>query len=283
MHGVMQHQRLQRSCGFTLSHLIYQIFKIKESETGASEEKIDRTLFFVYNLYIIHKQNENKNVLGSSCILGKWEEIQKEKIKMIRILVVEDDEKLNQIVCTYLNDSGFQAKGCLSAAAAYEEMYHTVYQPIISDIPILFMSAKDDLPSKRKGFQLGIDDYMVKPIELDELLLRVRALLRRANIEMERKITVGNLILDADAMSAEIDGEEISLTTREFNIIYKLLSYPKKTFSRAQLMDEFWGVETDTSLRAVDVYVTKLRDKLSACDGFKIVTVRGLGYKVVLQ
>ena len=222
----MQHQRLQRSCGFTLSHLIYQIFKIKESETGASEEKIDRTLFFVYNLYIIHKQNENKNVLGSSCILGKWEEIQKEKIKMIRILVVEDDEKLNQIVCTYLNDSGFQAKGCLSAAAAYEEMYHTVYQLIISDImmpeidgfefagtvrrinetiPILFMSAKDDLPSKRKGFQLGIDDYMVKPIELDELLLRVRALLRRANIEMERKITVGNLILDADAMSAEIE------------------------------------------------------------------------------
>ena len=183
-------------------------------------------------------------------------------------------------------------------------MYHTVYQLIISDImmpeidgfefagtvrrinetiPILFMSAKDDLPSKRKGFQLGIDDYMVKPIELDELLLRVRALLRRANIEMERKITVGNLILDADAMSAEIDGEEISLTTREFNIIYKLLSYSKKTFSRAQLMDEFWGVETDTSLRAVDVYVTKLRDKLSACDGFKIVTVRGLGYKVVLQ
>ena len=223
---------------------------------------------------------------------------------MIRILVVEDDEKLNQIVCTYLNDRGFQAKGCLSAAASYEEMYHTVYQLIISDImmpeidgfefagtvrrinetiPILFMSAKDDQPSKRKGFQLGIDDYMVKPIELDELLLRVRALLRRANIEMERKITVGNLILDADAMSAEIDGEEISLTTREFNIIYKLLSYPKKTFSRAQLMDEFWGVETDTSLRAVDVYVTKLRDKLSACDGFKIVTVRGLGYKVVLQ
>ncbi|MBS6561430.1 MAG: response regulator transcription factor, partial [Clostridiales bacterium] len=111
----------------------------------------------------------------------------------------------------------------------------------------------------------------------------VRALLRRANIEMERKITVGNLVLDADGMSAEIDGEEISLTTREFNIIYKLLSYPKKTFSRAQLMDEFWGIDSDTSLRAVDVYVTKLRDKLSMCDGFKIVTVRGLGYKVVLQ
>ncbi len=223
---------------------------------------------------------------------------------MIHILVVEDDIKLNQIVCTYLNDSGFQTKGCLSANEAYEEMYNNLYELIISDImmpeidgfefartvrqvnktiPILFMSAKDDLPSKQKGFHLGIDDYMVKPIELDELLLRVRALLRRANIEMERKITVGNLVLDADGMSAEIDGEEINLTTREFNIIYKLLSYPKKTFSRAQLMDEFWGIDSDTSLRAVDVYVTKLRDKLSMCDGFKIVTVRGLGYKVVLQ
>ena len=223
---------------------------------------------------------------------------------MINILVVEDDAKLNQIVCTYLNDNGFHTKGCLDAKEAYDEMYNNLYELIISDImmpeidgfefaqtvrqvnrtiPILFMSAKDDLPSKQKGFQLGIDDYMVKPIELDELLLRVRALLRRANIEMERKIIVGNLVLDADGMSAEIDGEEIGLTTREFNIIYKLLSYPKKTFSRAQLMDEFWGVESDTSLRAVDVYVTKLRDKLSACDRFQIVTVRGLGYKAVLK
>ena len=223
---------------------------------------------------------------------------------MINILVVEDDRKLNQIVCTYLNDSGFHAKGCLNAREAYDEMYNSLYELIISDImmaeidgfefaqairrvnktiPILFMSARDDLPAKQKGFQLGIDDYMVKPIELDELLLRVRALLRRANIEVERKITVGNLVLDADGMSAEIDGEEVSLTTREFNIIYKLLSYPKKTFSRAQLMDEFWGVDSDTSLRAVDVYVTKLRDKLSDCDGFQIVTVRGLGYKAVLK
>lgn len=223
---------------------------------------------------------------------------------MIHILVVEDDSKLNQAVCAYLNDSGFQAKGCPGAKEAYDELYNNLYELIISDImmpeidgfefarairkvdrtiPILFMSAKDDLPSKQKGFQLGIDDYMVKPVDLDELILRVRALLRRANIEMERKITVGNLVLDADGMSAEIDGEEIALTTREFNIIYKLLSYPKKTFSRAQLMDEFWGVESDTSLRAVDVYVTKLRDKLSACDGFQIVTVRGLGYKAVLR
>lgn len=222
---------------------------------------------------------------------------------MINILVVEDDAELNRIVCTYLNDSGFQAKGCLNANAAYEEMYNNIYELIVSDImmpeidgfefartvrqvnrtiPILFMSAKDDLPSKQKGFQLGIDDYMVKPIVLDELLLRLRALLRRANIEMERKLTIGNLTLDADAVTATIGEEEITVTTREFNILYKLLSYPKKTFSRAQLMDEFWGIDTDTSLRAVDVYVTKLRDKFSVCDGFKIVTVRGIGYKAVL-
>ncbi len=194
---------------------------------------------------------------------------------MIKILVLDDDQRLNQAVCTYLNDSGFQAKGCLNAREAYDEMYHNLYQLIISDImmpevdgfefaehvrkvnqhiPILFMSAKDDLPSKQKGFRLGIDDYMVKPIELDELLLRVRALLRRANIEMERKLAVGNLKMDADAMAAVADGNEIPMTTREFNILYKLMSYPNKTFSRAQLMDEFWGIETETSLRAVDVY-----------------------------
>lgn len=222
---------------------------------------------------------------------------------MIHILVLEDDAKLNQAVCTYLNDSGFSAKGCLSANAAYDELYNHLYDLIVSDImmpevdgfefaesvrqvnktiPILFMSAKDDLPSKQKGFLLGIDDYMVKPIELDELLLRIRALLRRANIEMERKLTVGNLTLDADAVTATVAGEEVPVTTREFNILYKLLSYPNKTFSRAQLMDEFWGVESETSLRAVDVYITKLRDKFSGCDGFEIKTVRGLGYKAVL-
>ena len=223
---------------------------------------------------------------------------------MIRILVLEDDIKLNQIVCTYLSDSGFYAKGCPNANAAYDEMYNNLYDLIVSDImmpeidgfefaqtvrlvnkriPILFMSARDDLPAKRKGFQLGVDDYMVKPIELDELLLRVRALLRRANIETDRKIVVGNLELDADGMTATVDTEEIPITTREFNILYKLLSYPKKTFSRAQLMDEFWGIDSETSLRAVDVYVVKLREKFSSCDGFKIVTVRGLGYKAVLQ
>lgn len=223
---------------------------------------------------------------------------------MIHILVLEDDAKLNQLVCTYLNDSGFTAKGCLNAKDAYDELYNSLYDLIISDImmpdidgfefartvrqvneriPILFMSARDDLPAKQKGFQLGIDDYMVKPIDFEELLLRVRALLRRSNIEAERKITVGNLTLDADGLTAEVNGEEVPVTTREFNILYKLLSYPKKTFSRAQLMDEFWGVDSDTSLRSVDVYITKLRDKFSGCDGFEIKTVRGLGYKAVLK
>lgn len=222
---------------------------------------------------------------------------------MIHILVVDDDKNLNQTVCTYLNDCGFEAKGVLSVNEAYDEMYNNLYELIISDImmpeidgfefaetvrqvnkqiPILFMSAKDDLPSKRKGFLVGIDDYMVKPVELAELEMRVRALLRRTNIEMERRLIVGNLEMDADGMTATIDGEEIPVTTREFNILYKLLSYPKKTLTRAQLMDEFWGLDSGTSLRAVDVYVTKLRDKFSTCDGFEIKTVRGLGYKAVL-
>ena len=179
---------------------------------------------------------------------------------MIHILVVDDDEKLNKTVCMYLNDCGFETMGVLNAQQAYDALYGNLFDLIITDImmpqvdgfefahtvrevnhriPILFMSAKDDLPSKQKGFRLGIDDYMVKPVELAELEMRVRVLLRRANIEAERKLTVGNLVMDADAMSAEIDGEEIPTTTREFNILYKLLSYPKKTFTRAQLMDEF--------------------------------------------
>ena len=223
---------------------------------------------------------------------------------MIRILVVDDDPKLNQAACTYLNDSGYTAKGCLSAEAAYDAIYSQLYDLIISDImmpgtdgfefarsvrslnrtiPILFMSARDDLPAKQKGFDLGIDDYMVKPIDFSELLMRVRALLRRANIEASRKLSAGGLLLDADALTASLDGAEISVTTREFNILYKLLSYPNRTFSRSQLMDEFWGLESDTGLRAVDVYITKLRDKFSACPDFEIKTVRGLGYKAVLK
>lgn len=223
---------------------------------------------------------------------------------MIHILVVDDDIKLNQVLCTYLRANGFDAKGCLRASETYDEMYNRFYELIISDImmpdidgfefartvreineniPLLFMSARDDISAKREGFSIGIDDYIVKPFDLDELLFRIQALLRRANIEQDRKLFAGNLTLDADAMTATIDNNEIQLTTREFNIIYKLLSYPNKTFSRAHLMDEFWGMDTDASLRAVDVYITKLRSKLAECDGFTISTVRGLGYKAVIK
>ncbi len=224
---------------------------------------------------------------------------------MFRILVVEDDKELNKAVCSYLNRNGYEAIGCLSANEAYDTMYGgNLIDLIISDImmpdvdgfefaetvreqnqniPILFMTARDDFAAKQRGFKVGIDDYMVKPIDLDELLLHIGALMRRANIANSRKLTVGSLVLDADERSATLGDEEIPLTVREFNLLYKLLSYPKKTFTRQQLMDEFWDMASGTSSRTVDVYMTKLRDKFSECDDFEIVTVHGLGYKAVLK
>lgn len=223
---------------------------------------------------------------------------------MFKILVVEDDKDLNQTVCMYLNKNGYEAIGCLSANDAYNEMYGNLFDMIISDImmpqidgyefaktvremnqdiPILFMTAREDFESKRKGFGVGIDDYMVKPIDLNELLLRIEALLRRAKIATNRKLSVGSTVLDVEEHSAYIGEEEVSLTVREFKILYKLLSYPKKTFTRSQLMDEFWDVETASGPRVVDVYMTKLRDKFRGCEDFEIVTVHGLGYKAVIK
>jgi DNA-binding response OmpR family regulator len=223
---------------------------------------------------------------------------------MITILVVEDDPKLNKIVCVFLNGQGFRTIGCLSAMEAFDTMIDVKADLIISDImmpdvdgfklaslvreqnkiiPILFMSARDDISSKEKGFRIGIDDYMVKPVDMDELMLRVGALLRRANIANEKKLSVGSLTLNADEMTACLDGKEIPLTVKEFQVLFKLLSYPKKTFTRNQLMDEFWGIETGTTPRSVDVYITKLREKFAHCKDFEIVTVHGLGYKAVLK
>lgn len=223
---------------------------------------------------------------------------------MFKILVVEDDKNLNKSVCSFLNHNGYEAVACFHAYSAYDELESQIFDLIISDImmpdvdgfefaisvrelneniPILFMTAKDDLASKKRGFRIGVDDYMVKPIELDELLLRVGALLRRAKIATSKKIEVGSFMMDVDEHTVYLDEEEISLTNREFNILYKLLSYPKKTFTRTQLMDEFWDVNTDTAPRAVDVYMTKLRGKLAECKDFEIVTVHGLGYKAVLK
>lgn len=224
---------------------------------------------------------------------------------MFQVLVVEDDQELNRTVCAYLNQNGYQALGCLDANAAYDAMYGgTLFDLIISDImmlgvdgfafartvrelnqeiPILFMTARDDFASKQRGFQAGIDDYMVKPIDLDELLLRMEALLRRARIASSKKLTVGGLTLDAEEHTAYLNGEEIPLTVREFNLIYKLLSYPKKTFTRSQLMDEFWDSASTSGPRTVDVYMVKLREKFADCTDFEIVTVHGLGYKAVLK
>ena len=223
---------------------------------------------------------------------------------MLKILVVEDDKDLNRTVCSFLSQNGYETVGCLNANDAYDAMYENMFDLIISDImmpgidgfefaktvralnneiPILFMTAKDDIISKQRGYRVGIDDYMVKPVDFAELLLRVGALLRRYRIATSHRLEIGTFVMDMDEHTATLNGEEIPLTIREFNLLYKLLSYPKKTFSRQQLMDEFWDVDTTSGIRTVDVYMTKLRSKLSECEDFEIQTVHGLGYKAVLK
>jgi len=223
---------------------------------------------------------------------------------MFKILVVEDNKDLSKTVCSFLNHSGYEAIGCLNVTDAYDALAENVFDLIVSDImmpgidgfefassvrelnediPILFMTARDDIASKQKGFRIGVDDYMVKPIDFDELFLRIGALLRRAKIAANRKLEIGKFVMDADEHTAYLGEDEISLTNREFGILYKLLSYPKKIFTRTQLMDEFWDADTETAPRAVDVYMTKLRAKLAECDDFELVTVHGLGYKAVLK
>ena len=223
---------------------------------------------------------------------------------MFQILVVEDDPDLNRTVCDFLGRRGYDAFGCDGAVQAYDAMYERVFDLIITDvmmpgidgfefaatvrslnenIPILFMTVREDFASRQRGYRVGADDYMVKPVDLEEMLLRIGALLRRAKIAASRRLAVGSFVMDADERSATLRGEEISLTNREFSLLFKLLSYPRKTFTRSQLMDEFWSVDTATGPRAVDVYMTKLRSKLAGCEDFEIVTVHGLGYKAVIK
>jgi two-component system OmpR family response regulator len=223
---------------------------------------------------------------------------------MFKLLVVEDDKDLNKTVCLFLNRNGYEATGCLSAADAYDEMFENTFDLIISDImmpeidgfefvktvreqneeiPILFMTARDDFSAKQKGYRIGIDDYMQKPVDMDEMFLRIGALLRRAKIASEKRLKIGDFVMDADEHTAYFNDVEIVLTLREFNLLFKLLSYPKKTFTRTQLMDEFWDSDTESGTRTVDVYMTKLRSKLSGCGNFDIVTVHGLGYKAVIK
>ena len=223
---------------------------------------------------------------------------------MPKILIVEDNQDFNRAVSSYLSQHGYEVFSCFDANEAYDALYENTVDLIVSDImmpgadgfefagtvretnkeiPILFVTARDDFMSKRIGYGVGIDDYMVKPIDLDELNLRIGALLRRAKIAVSKKVVIGNLVLDAEEHSAYYGEEEIQLTVREFNIIFKMLSYPKKTFTRSQLMNEFWDVDTNSSTRTVDVYMTKLREKFSKCEEFEIVTVHGLGYKAVVK
>lgn len=221
---------------------------------------------------------------------------------MIKILVVEDDIKLNKLVRKALEEEGYDAHMALNAESALQMFKEDHFDLIISDImmpvkdgfalakevreinssvPILFMTAMDDFEAKKKGYELGIDDYMVKPIDAQELLLRVGALLRRSQIVSERKLVVGNTVLAYDSLTATTPEGEIELPQKEFYILYKLLSYPGKIFTRSQLMEEFWGADSDSAERTVDVHITRIRDKFKNSDDFEIVTIRGLGYKAV--
>ena len=220
---------------------------------------------------------------------------------MVKILVVEDDKAMNGLVSTCLRENGYEVKSCFDGVEALEE---SAYALIVSDVmmprmdgfalaesirmtdkqtPILFMTAKDDKTSKLYGYKLGIDDYVTKPFDIDVLMLKIAALLRRAGIEAKKEIRVGDFVMNAEEHSATLAGEEIPLTVREFDLLFKLLSYPKKTFTRSALMEEFWDYDSSATSRTVDVYMAKLREKTAACEGFEILTVHGLGYKAVLK
>lgn len=226
-----------------------------------------------------------------------------EVVFMFQILIVEDDIALNNTVRAYLEKKGYGAFSAYSAAEAYDILEKQAIDLIISDvmmpevdgiefarairrsnesIPILFMTARDDFPTKQLGYAAGIDDYMVKPVDLDELTLHIHALLRRAGVQKAKELTIGNLTMKVDETAITVNGKPVPVTVREFKILFKLLSNPGKTFTRAQLMDEFWNPDAASSTRTVDVYMVRLRNKLADCDGFKIATVYGLGYKAVL-
>lgn len=223
---------------------------------------------------------------------------------MVKILVAEDDKSLNSLVHSYLVNNGYEAVSCYDGEEALSLLREQDFDMVISDImmpkldgfalakeiraadkqiPILFMTALDDMPSQQHGYKLGVDDYLVKPFDAEVLMLRVGALLRRANIERCKELVAGNLRMNREEHTAYKDGEELPLTVREFDLLFKLLSFPKRTFTRAQLMDEFWDYDSSATSRTVDVYMAKLREKTAGCTGFEIVTVHGLGYKAVLK
>jgi len=223
---------------------------------------------------------------------------------MVSILIAEDEISLNSLVCSYFKQEGYQVYSTINGVEALNCFENNKVDIVISDImmpqmdgftlaekirelngkvPIVFLTAKDDKLSKQFGYKLGIDDYITKPFDIDELVMKIKALVRRLDINTSKKLQVGNLVLDKDEHTAYLDSEELSFTVREFDILFKLLSYPKKTFTRSQLMEEFWDYDSSATSRTVDVYMAKIREKTNKCSGFEIVTVHGLGYKVVLN
>ena len=223
---------------------------------------------------------------------------------MAKILVCEDDVDLNKFASSHLSERGYEVCSAFDGEEALSIILDGDVELLLADImmpkmngfelarelrerscniPIIFMTARDDKASQMFGYELGIDDYVVKPFDMDVLSLKISALLRRSKIDNERKISVGNFYMNADERVAMLSGEKISLTKREFDILYKMLSYPKKTFTRAALMEAFWDWDSDANSRTVDVYMAKLRDKTSGAYGFEIATVHGIGYKVILK
>ena len=223
---------------------------------------------------------------------------------MIRIMVVEDDYKLNGLIKKVLEKDSYIVDSFFEPLEALEKMTNTAYDLIISDImmpnmngfdlaktirldnkeiPILFITAKDEFEDKKKSYSIGVDDYMVKPIDINELVLRVGALLKRAKINNEHKLVIGNTTLDHNSLSVGYKDKEIILPLKEFKVLFKLLSYPNKIFTRTQIMNECWGMFTESLDRTIDVHITHLREKLVDNEDFSIVTVRGLGYKAVIN
>ncbi len=223
---------------------------------------------------------------------------------MIKILIVEDNSDLNRTLCRHLTLHDYQTVGCLTAQEAYDAMDISKFDIIISDImmpdidgfefaksvrelnteiPIIFMTARGDIESKTKGFHIGIDDYLTKPVDLDELLLRIEAILRRAKITTQKKMTVGSLVLDEEAIQATLRGEDLNLTTKEFQLLFKLLSYPNHVFTRNQLLELLGGMDNESGPRSIDVFITNIRGKTRECTDMEIKTVRGIGYKAVIK
>lgn len=223
---------------------------------------------------------------------------------MINILVIEDDESLSKLYEIVLHKEGYGVYNAKNGREAFEiiENKHidlvmtNIMMPVMdgyefismlreqdSRIPVLIVTAKDDYMSKNTGFTLGTDDYMVKPVDLDEMVLRIRALLRRANVMAERKLIVGDTTLDYDAFTVDNGDESSMLPQKEFLLLYRLLSTPNKIFTRFQLMDEIWGRDSKSDPQTVDVHINRLRKRFQDNDDFSIVTVRGLGFKAVIK